>query len=241
MLYIVMHKTNARYEAGEPPSEDIINRVGALVGDLSAGGLLVAGEGLRASSEGARVRLDDGRVEVTNGPFTGGNELPSGFTIVRAGSLDEAVDWAAREAGVLGHVEVDVRPVTEPWDIGLAPPPASPGGRRYMALRKATPGSEAGTSPSASQRAARASFVASSPMKVLTTQTLRPSARGRRYRNSQDGVSATDGPFAESKELVGGYVIVRGGSLDELQPWVVRYLEDVDTTEVDVREVEDPG
>lgn len=36
---------------------------------------------------------------------------------------------------------------------------------------------------------------------------LLPSARGARMRLSRGGISVTDGPFTESKELVGGYAI----------------------------------
>jgi hypothetical protein len=32
---------------------------------------------------------------------------------------------------------------------------------------------------------------------------MRPSRRGRRYKNSRDGVSVYDGPFVETKELTG--------------------------------------
>jgi hypothetical protein len=30
-------------------------------------------------------------------------------------SIEEAVDWASRQADVLGDGEVDIRPVSEPW------------------------------------------------------------------------------------------------------------------------------
>jgi len=36
---------------------------------------------------------------------------------------------------------------------------------------------------------------------------LLPSARGARMRLSRGGIRVTDGPFTESKELVGGYAI----------------------------------
>jgi hypothetical protein len=36
---------------------------------------------------------------------------------------------------------------------------------------------------------------------------LLPSAKGARMRLSRRGISVTDGPFTESKELVGGYAI----------------------------------
>jgi hypothetical protein len=68
---------------------------------------------------------------------------------------------------------------------------------------------------------------------------MRPSARGRRYKNSREGVSFTDGPFTESKELIGGYVIVSAASLEEADRWVARYIDAAGASEVDLRKLED--
>ena len=73
---------------------------------------------------------------------------------------------------------------------------------------------------------------------LLATETMRPSRRGRRYKNSRDGVSVYDGPFIETKELIGGYVIVSAASLDQAGHWAARYIDAVGAQEVDVREVE---
>jgi hypothetical protein len=67
---------------------------------------------------------------------------------------------------------------------------------------------------------------------------MRPSARGRRYRNSDGHVTATDGPFAESKELIAGYVVVSAGSLEEAGRLALDYIAAVGAEEVDVRELE---
>ena len=72
----------------------------------------------------------------------------------------------------------------------------------------------------------------------VATVTLKPSRRGRRYKNAGDGVRVMDGPFAESKELIAGYVIVRVKSLEEAGRWAARYLEVVEADEVDLREVD---
>ena len=87
------------------------------------------------------------RAPSSDGPFEGDNELAAGFSILRARSLKEAIEWATREADVLGDVEIDIRPVTEPWDIGMSAPPADVSTRRYMVLRKATPATEAARRP----------------------------------------------------------------------------------------------
>lgn len=240
MRFVIMHKTAARWEAGAIPSRELIARVGALLGELNAGGALLAAEGLRASSEGVRVMFADGARTVTAGPFQGDNELPAGFTIVRARSLDEAVELATREAHILDDQQIDIRPVTEPWDVGMAPAPANLTTRRYMILRKATPATEAGTAPSPGQRAALARLIDETVGSGahIVTETMRPSRRGRRYRNSRNGIGVYDGPFIETKELIGGYIIVSAGSLDDAGRMAVRYLETVEAGEVDVRELE---
>jgi hypothetical protein len=238
---MIMHKTNAHWEAGASPTPDLVARVGALIGELSRARILAGAEGLRASSQGVRVTFQDGEATVRHGPFGGEHELPERFSILRVGSLDEAIAWATRQAHALGDGEVDIRPVTEAWDIGLAPPPADVSARRYMVLRKATPASEAGTALSARQQAGLARLIeeTSEAGAHLTSETLRPSRRGRRYKNSVNGVTVTDGPFTESKELIGGYVIVLASSWDDADRWARRYIDVVGAEEVDVRELED--
>jgi hypothetical protein len=177
---------------------------------------------------------------VIDGPFEGDHELPAGFSIVRTGSLEEAIDWAARQAAILGDVEIDIRPVTEPWDIGMGARPADVRTRRYMILRKSTPSTEAGEAPSASQRKELLRLIDETTRSGIhiVTETMRPSRKGRRYKNSRDGVSVYDGPFVETKELLGGYVIVSAASLEEAGEMAMDYLRTVDADEVDVRELE---
>jgi hypothetical protein len=239
--FIIMHKTNAHWEAGAIPSQDLIARVGGLIGELAAAGVLMGAEGLRASSQGARVTVSGGARTVAKGPFERANELPAGFSILRLESLEEAIGWATRAAAFLGDVEIDIRPVTEPWDIGTARRPDGLTTRRYMVLRKATAATEAGVPLSPAQQAAMDRLVEETrgTGAHLATETMQPSARGRRYRNSRDGVTFTDGPFTESKELIAGYVIVSAESLDEAGRWAARYIDAVQAGEVDVRELED--
>jgi hypothetical protein len=66
---------------------------------------------------------------------------------------------------------------------------------------------------------------------------MRPSARGRRCKNTSAGIVFTDGPFAESKELIAGYVIIDVPSLDEAARWCARYVTVVGTAEADVLEL----
>jgi hypothetical protein len=239
MRFIIMHKTDAHWESGATPGPALISRVGTLIGELASAKVLLGAEGLRASSQGVRLTFFKGTRTISKGPFKGDNELPGGFTILRASCLDEAIDWASQQAKVLGDVEIDIRPVTEPWDIGMAPKPENVTTQRYMVLRKATTASEAGASLSPSQRDAMVRLVdeAKRARVHVATETIRPSARGRRYKNSPAGVSFTDGPFTESKELIGGYVIVSAGSLEDAARWAARYIDTVGASEVDLLEL----
>jgi hypothetical protein len=241
MRFIIMHKSNPRWEAGEIPSQELIARVRQLLGELKKANVLLSGEGLRATSEGVRLKFSGGKRTISKGPFKGDNELPAGFSILRVESMDEAIEWASEQAKVLGDEEVDIRPVTEPWDIGMMPKPANVTTRRYMALRKATAASEAGAAVPPKQRAEMARLIDEFTRTGVhvTTETMRPSVRGRRYKNSRKGVRITDGPFTESKELIAGYVIVSAESLEDAGRWAARYIDAVDADEVDVRELED--
>ena len=240
MKFIIMHATDAASEAGVSPSRELVQRVGALIGDLVREKRFHGGDGLRASSEGVRLNFEGGARTVTPGPFTGGNELTSSFDIVRTASIDQAVEFATRQAEILGDGEIDIRPVTEGWEIGFGEKPANLTTRRYMVQRKATPATEAGVAPTPAQRSALAKLVdASTQAGVhLARHTMRPSSRGRRYVNARNGVSMFDGPFVETKELLSGFMIIEAESLDEAGRWTERYLDVVESPMVDVRELE---
>jgi hypothetical protein len=237
---MIMHRTNPHWEAGAIPGKDLLGRVGGLLGELATQGQLLAAEGLRPSSEGVRLRFHDTQRTVVPGPFEPENELPAGFSILRAESIDAAIEWATRLAGITGDREIDIRPVTESWDVGLTEKPANITSRRYMILRKATEASEAGASLSAEAGTKLASLIGAARPAAshIVTETLQPSRRGRRYRNTKDGVSYFDGPFIETKELIAGYVIVFADSLADASSVAVRYIEAVSAEEVDVREVD---
>jgi hypothetical protein len=235
MRFMIMHKTNAHWESGAAPGPQLIARVGTLLGELARTGSLLGAEGLRASSQGVRLCVKAGNRTIVRGPFEGGNDLLAGFTIIRAPSLDDAIAWATQEAAST-DVDVDIRPVTEPWDIGIRPAPDAPS-RRYMILRKATVATEAGGASSSTPAASAQPPELDMRVRPVVTETMRRSSRGRRYKNSDSGVTAIDGPFAETKELIGGYIMVSADSLDDAGRLAERYLEVVEADEVDVREL----
>lgn len=239
MRFIIMHKADAPSESGAHPDAELIARVGRMIGALSRARALETGEGLGPSSKGVRLRFAAGAREVLPGPFIGEHELPAGFSILRTRTLDEAVEWATAEAAVLGDVELDIRPVNEPWDIGITSRPANLDTCRYMVLRKASAATEAGVELPDSRRTSLSRLIEETTRAGvhLVRETMRPSTRGRRYLNTSNGISVFDGPFVESKELLGGYVIVTATSIDEVDRMARDYIAAVGPHEVDVLEL----
>jgi hypothetical protein len=74
---------------------------------------------------------------------------------------------------------------------------------------------------------------------LITNVGLEPSAQGKRYKFARGRHAVTDGPFAESKELVAGYVMFRAASLEAAADWAPRYGAAVGCHELDLRTVEE--
>jgi len=236
MKFMMLHKTDAYYENGGLPSKELIAGVGAMVGDMVKSGKLLAADGLRSSAQGVRLEFSGGKRTVIKGPLVGENELIAGFAVMRVRSLDEAVEWASRFAGVVGDVVLDIRPATEPWDIGLGKKPEGLTTRRYIAMRKADTRSEAGVAPTPLEIERMGALV--SEMRnagvLLSTGGLEPSSRAARLRNFGGKQTLVDGPFAESKELVGGFVILELDSRAEAIEWARRYAKVLGEVELDI-------
>lgn len=232
MRYIILHKTNAHYEAGGGPTPELVKEVGTLIGDWMRQGVFLDGDGLRPTSEGARVSASG---QATPGPLVGAGKAPAGFVVFRAPSLDAAVEQSRKIVAATGAVEVDVRPANEAWDIGLAPKPEGVITRRYLAHYK---GEDTRSVQPVVEQLERDNR---EPKAIRFRRPL----SGKRLRkpelNAKGKTSVLDGPFAESKELIGGFSIVNAASLDQAVEWARRYIDVVDTTEVDVLALEDQG
>jgi hypothetical protein len=59
---------------------------------------------------------------------------------------------------------------------------------------------------------------------LLDTGGLRPVAEATRLRLSAGKQTVIDGPFTESKEVVGGYCLVQVRSKEEAVEWASRFL-----------------
>ena len=57
------------------------------------------------------------------------------------------------------------------------------------------------------------------------TAGLKPTAEGFRVRSSGNRLKVTDGPFSESKEVVGGYAVVEVASREEALEVARQFME----------------
>jgi len=57
---------------------------------------------------------------------------------------------------------------------------------------------------------------------LVELSRLHPSSKGARIKSSDGKQSVTDGPFAETKELIGGYWIIQVKSKEEAIEWAKR-------------------
>jgi hypothetical protein len=95
---------------------------------------------------------------------------------------------------------------------------------KVMVIVKATDHSEAGTLPSEEFLAAMGRYneeLAEAGI-LLSGEGLKPSAQGARVRFSGERREVTDGPFAETKELIAGFWLWQVESMDEAIAWVKR-------------------
>ena len=75
--------------------------------DVQARGIWVTGDQLAPPRRARTVRVRDGKPIVTDGPFAETKEAVGGFDIIECGSLDEAVEIAARHPlAEVGTIEV---------------------------------------------------------------------------------------------------------------------------------------
>ncbi len=111
---------------------------------------------------------------------------------------------------------------------------------RFMVIVKATQDSEAGILPSEKLLSDMGKFneelVKAGIM--LAGEGLQPSSKGARVRFSGTKRTVTDGPFAETKELIAGFWLWQVKSKEEAIEWVKRCPNPMPgESEIEIRQV----
>jgi hypothetical protein len=107
---------------------------------------------------------------------------------------------------------------------------------RYMMIVRANAESEAGKLPTSEELAAMSRYneelIAAGIL--LAADGLHPSSTGARVKKQGGKVTVTDGPFAETKELIAGYWLIDVKSRDAAIEWA-RRIPFVEGMEVELR------
>jgi hypothetical protein len=234
MRFMVMHKVDATMEAGERPSETIIQDMGKLIGRSIKSGIFKDGAGLHRSATRARVTFAGGKPTVTRGPYSGSNELLASFAMIATTGIETAIELAIELGETAGRSEIEVGPVVEGWDLyGGTRPANAP--YRFLLLVKADAAFEAGTPQSPAVRALLDRWKRDG---VLQSEAaLNPSKTAVRSKVVSGKRTWIDGPFTESKELVAGFSVLEVPSLDDAKRFTEEYAAILGDNEVDIREV----
>jgi hypothetical protein len=75
---------------------------------------------------------------------------------------------------------------------------------------------------------------------LLATEGCLPSSKGARIRRAGEKLTVTDGPFTETKELVGGFALLQAKSKAEAIELTKRFLKVAGDGECELRQLYEP-
>ena len=240
MKFMTMHKHDPKTEAGEKPPMELIQQMGGLMGKYMQTGQMVDGAGLGASATRTRLTFKNGQMTRKDGPYRGEHELPHATLMLEVRTRDEAIGWAERYGKILGDGELEVGKTTEPWDLGVMPAPPNPP-LHFLLIDKADQATESGgRTPQQKSALSRLRTEMTKAGVLQRSMTLLPSSTAKRLTFTNNNLSIVDGPFTESKEMIGGFAVIDFKDLDECIEMTKVYAKILGgNLELDIRLIDD--
>jgi hypothetical protein len=116
--FMLLVRATQDSESGNPPSTEMIEEMMKYNNSLSNAGILLAAEGFLSSSKGARVSFNhQNESSVATGPFPLESTI-SGFWMITAKDIEEAITWACRAPFRAEGSAVEVRQIAGPEEFG---------------------------------------------------------------------------------------------------------------------------
>jgi hypothetical protein len=218
---------------------EIVHKMGAFIGEHAQAGRFVDGAGLAGSKTRTRLTFKNGQCTKKQGPYRGEHELPAATLLLKVKTRDEAIGWAERYGKILGDGEIELGKVNEPWDIGMMPAPENPP-LQILLIEKADKDTEgSGRSPQQKAALSRLKTEMTKAGVLVRSLRLKSSSRGKRLVFTNNDLRVIDGPFLESKELIGGFAVMDLTDMDEAIALNRKYAEILGgTLEIDLRVVD---
>jgi hypothetical protein len=193
---------------GEPGERVGVEEMIKWTAELRAAGVLAGGAPpLAPEGEGARVRVRGGRTLITDGPFTESKEIVCGYNVVSAASREEAIELAKRcPYARAGQVEVREAGVGGGAATSFDAP-------HFLILFRE--GEHPERRDGAREYEDMMAWVREVGDRYVAGAGLPRQARAARVRVRDGRALVTDGPFPETKELVGGLSLIRARDRDE--------------------------
>ena len=113
MEFMMIVKSGQDCRAGRKPSDEQMASVLRYTQEMRKAGALVELARLHPMSKAARVTLHGNDCVVTDGPFAETKELVGGYWIIRANSMDEAIEWAKKVPVPEEGCEIEIRQFLE--------------------------------------------------------------------------------------------------------------------------------
>lgn len=196
----------------------------AICDELAARGQFIDASPLEPVATAATVRVRDGRVLVTDGPFAETTEQLGGYYVLDLPDLDAAIAIASRLPPARKGT-VEIRPL---FVLDGLPPsqPAFGGGHATTPYLLLCYDNEAAWQAAGEEAQREAMAEATSNCRrlnesgaYLSASPLHPAATATCVRVRDGKRTITDGPFAETNEVLGGYILF----LAESQEAAVRF------------------
>jgi hypothetical protein len=209
------------------------------------GGLINVSVGLGRERETVTVKNRRGKHLRIDGPFPETKELVGGFDIIDFDSYQEAIEYANMEGAHESFVN-EVRPIREFWWISQTSGQAA---SKIFMLTSVGDENEFLKLPESEQKqivrqhqGVGAEYVASRAMLdqepgLWVGARLQVPEQAKTIRRKNGGRLVTDGPFAETKEVAGGFNLVACASIDEACTWANK-IAARDGNTIEVRPVE---
>ena len=94
--FLSMIRINEQDAPQGGPSPELMERMGALMEEITKAGVMLDTAGLTPSSDGTRITWSGGKLSYTDGPFTESKEVVGGYAILQAKDKAEALEWTRR-------------------------------------------------------------------------------------------------------------------------------------------------
>ncbi|HXD87826.1 MAG TPA: YciI family protein [Urbifossiella sp.] len=185
--------------------------------DLAARKKLLAVSPLEPVSTAATVRVRGGKALVTDGPFAETREQLGGFFLLELADLDEAIAVAGKLPPALRGT-AEIRPVAtldglpngRPIPLGASDSGLEP----YILLGYVNPEGSKECGPEGQHKALELARRLDAAGRYLNAAPLHPVSTATSVRVRGGKRQITDGPFAETHEVLGGFFLILAESLE---------------------------